>query len=86
MALGADHVQAASLPHLPLLMLDHGVVFGLDPGDHRPQSLQLRIAGRRLLGRLGDVIFQLQQRQAAVTPGLDQIAGQLPQGLIGGIR
>ena len=85
MALRADHVQATGLAHLAVLLLDHQVVFALDPGDELAQLLDLGVVGGGLFGRLGNAILQFQHGEGAVAPGRHQVVGQLGEGMLGGI-
>ena len=84
MALGADHVQAAGLTHLLLVLLHHGVIFALYLGDAVAQRLHLGIIGGSLLGRLGDAVVELQQGELPVAPGGHQGFGQMGEGLLCG--
>ena len=82
MAFGADHMQAAGLTHPRLLLLHHGVVFRLDPGDRISQGLDLRIVGGGFLGCGGDTLLEVDYGEGAITPFLHQIPSQLSQALI----
>jgi len=78
----ADHMQATGLANAAFLLLHHGVVFTLHPGDRLAQRLNLGILSGSFLRSGGDALLQLNHREGTVAPGLDQITRQLAEGLI----
>jgi hypothetical protein len=83
-ALGADYVQATGFAHLLIVLLHHGVVFSLHLGDAVAQGLDLGVFAGGLFGRLGDAVFQLQQGELSVAPGIHKVFGESGQLLLAG--
>ena len=83
MAFGADDMQTASPTDLLLLLAHDQVVFGLDAADHLAHPGDFRIVRGGLFSRLGNAIFEFEHREAALTPGLDEVAGQCREIMLG---
>ena len=85
-AFRADHMQATSLTDLLFILFHHSIKLTLNLGNCLPQGLNVEVIGGGFLSCRGDAFLQFDQAEGPITPGLHQIARQLCQCLIGGIR